>query len=964
MTDIISTVADQTAALRNEVRAIRDRGFGVCRLRSGQKRPLDKGWTTRSLEPDDFTAGDNVGLMAGWLSDGDKPGHVVVTIDIDDPAALALAASYLPPTGLVNGRPGKPKSHLSYLIPVGSIPIWAKNTAAGSAAAAHAAGLHPGTFSRSFKATDRSEMVRWVGNGQTVCPPSVHHSGERREWDGFGEPLVIDFMDLWERVCNLVLAAGGKLPKGCGVSGPVARPARTTPTTPLGGLSAPDPDDVDPEFDAPAEGLDLIGAAAAGGPITINGATYTAADRERRAAAYLRAIPDADLSRSGSGGHDRLFRVARVLANDFLVRDPEALRRIVEAFYNARLRQFSDEWSAEEIDHKIDDALNADLSAAFPPGCKLAGRRPDVLRNYREIAPPRDAHPDDPGVIHVGSTRREGVYEFRLSRGGKTITAETGNPMAGSTRKKIARAMGATPAQIFYLSESFRNDRQDTFPVDKLPTDLQADPAVSVGRVGRALPDIAKDAVALLGGNLRSTRDGRLFVVKPGPDGTADAAFTGPKPAGVFALIGAAVGGDSHAVDWAKGDTVPTKEEFAAALPGLVEQYDDVSRFPHHPAVDGIYYLNPLDRSQPASGVLDALVDRFAPETPTDRALIKAMFRTAVWGGPPGKRPAFLVRGPADDPEGGRGVGKSTLAETVGRLVGGYLAVDTSQGVGNLVTRLLSPAGQAARIVFWDNIKTTVLSSGEFEGLLTQERISGRRLYEGEGFRPNLLTYILTMNNGMLSKDMAQRCVTIRLRRVEFDSSWQGETEAMIDRNRPALFADAAAVIDRAAGMTVRPRSRWSVWQQHVLAGCCESPAHFADVETVMLARQAEEDSDGETTRAVIADVRELVRASGVDPDTGVKELPADWLVGATTRNAKATNADSRAQVLKLFNRIVGGAPEIVRRKSNGAVAYFWVGDDAPGAATLRNTASTQSELRNAIPHRPEVPATLPFRSA
>jgi hypothetical protein len=731
-------------------------------------------------------------------------------------------------------------------------------------------------------------------------------------------------------------------------------------------LGGSDASDDDPDFDPPADWFDLIRRADAGAPVTLNGRTYTAVDRERRGAAYLRAIPDADLSRSGNGGHNRFFRVVRALSNDFLIYDFDVLGRLIETHYNSRLETLGDAWSVDEVAHKIDSALNDGLTAAYPPGCKLAENRPSVLRNYKEVevqsSAPSVAHPDGPGVIHVAKTSRPGAYRFRLTRAGKTLTSDAGDPMTATARARIARALGVTPAQLLHIAETFVGGGAAEFPVDKLPTDLPTDRAVKLARVGRSLPDIAQDAAALLGGNLRSTRDGTLFCVRPAADGTNEAAFTRAKPAaGVFGLIGAAAGGESHAVDWAKGDQLPTKDEFAFALPGLVGQYDDVSRFPHHPAVSDLFYLNPLTRA--GSGVLDTLVDRFNPETPTDRVLIKALFVTAVWGGPPGKRPAFLVRGPADDPEGGRGVGKSTLAEAVGRMVGGYLAVDAGQGVGKLVTRLLSPEGRPARVVFWDNIKTNVLSSGEFEGLLTFARVSGHKLYHGEGHRPNLLTYILTMNDGMLSKDMAQRCVPIRLRRATFDARWQDETERLIDRNRAALFADAAAVIDRAAGTAVVAATRWNVWEQHVLAGCCDSPAHFADVEAVVVGRQAEEDSDAEVKRAVVAHVREAVRNSGIDPDAGVKELIADWLHAATVSHARATNADSRAQVLKLFNRIVSGTPEIVRRESNGATAYFWVGDAAPGATELRSKESKQSELRRAASNRPAAPATLPIRS-
>src|SRR5262249_39694612 len=83
----------------------RARGFALARIKPGQKKPRYKGWTLRSFHPEGFRETDSIGILGGRLS-GD-----LVCVDIDNYDALAVADKYLPPTQMVEGRPGKPRSH-------------------------------------------------------------------------------------------------------------------------------------------------------------------------------------------------------------------------------------------------------------------------------------------------------------------------------------------------------------------------------------------------------------------------------------------------------------------------------------------------------------------------------------------------------------------------------------------------------------------------------------------------------------------------------------------------------------------------------------------------------------------------------------------------------------------------------------------------------------------------------------
>lgn len=199
------------------------RGFAVCRLLPGEKRPTYPGWTTRSLAPDDFGPGDNIGVLGGWLSDGGRPGHALVIIDLDHPDAVARADEFLPATGVIEGRAGKPQSHRYFLVPVDSIPPAHVSQAEQAAPAARAAGKHPGAAKKVFKlaATGKTAIDVIGTGGQVACPPSVHPSGEGREWEGGspGIPAVVSFSGLWAAVSKLADAIGCKPPKVGGAGG-------------------------------------------------------------------------------------------------------------------------------------------------------------------------------------------------------------------------------------------------------------------------------------------------------------------------------------------------------------------------------------------------------------------------------------------------------------------------------------------------------------------------------------------------------------------------------------------------------------------------------------------------------------------------------------------------------------------------------------------------------------------------
>ncbi len=287
---------------------LRGRGFALCKPDPAEKKPTYRGWATRSLEPDAFSAGDQIGVLCGPLSDGGLPGHALVVTDLDSPDAVRLADDFLPPTGMAEGRPGKPRSHRYYLVPVASIPDWALSRAKQAAPAAEVATGHPGPFKKSFRHRETNQVVLdFHGTGgQVVCPPAVWASAdgtrtERREWDGAepGRPAVVPFPELWRAVCRLAAACGAKVPE------------------PDGGPT--------------------------GSRVVVTGSA------ERRAVAYLTKVPAAV---AHHGGHDQLFTAARALVWGFDLPVGDAVR-LLAAHYNPRCVP---PWSEEELRHKCEEA--------------------------------------------------------------------------------------------------------------------------------------------------------------------------------------------------------------------------------------------------------------------------------------------------------------------------------------------------------------------------------------------------------------------------------------------------------------------------------------------------------------------------------------------------------------------------------------------------------------------------------
>lgn len=135
------------------------RGWRVVPMPFREKGPRLRNWQALRLtaaELPRYFDGQpmNVGVLLGEVSD-----HLV-DVDLDDPVACHLAPHYLPLTGLVFGRAGKPRSHYLY----------------------RASGVKSRPYATGEVVAGKQPAVELRASGQTMFPGSVHPSGELVEW--------------------------------------------------------------------------------------------------------------------------------------------------------------------------------------------------------------------------------------------------------------------------------------------------------------------------------------------------------------------------------------------------------------------------------------------------------------------------------------------------------------------------------------------------------------------------------------------------------------------------------------------------------------------------------------------------------------------------------------------------------------------------------------------------------------
>lgn len=165
------------------------RGWRVVPVPYGKKAANAKGWPSLRLDEAGvrkaFKARRNIGVLLGEPSGG------LMDVDLDCAEALALAEAFLPATGCIFGRPGKPRSHWLYA-------------------------CEPIPQSQAFKelkeganGPEATTLVELRGTRLlTIFPPSIHEgTDERILFDFEGKPAQVGGEVLRRAVGKLAAAA-------------------------------------------------------------------------------------------------------------------------------------------------------------------------------------------------------------------------------------------------------------------------------------------------------------------------------------------------------------------------------------------------------------------------------------------------------------------------------------------------------------------------------------------------------------------------------------------------------------------------------------------------------------------------------------------------------------------------------------------------------------------------------------
>jgi hypothetical protein len=459
--------------------------------------------------------------------------------------------------------------------------------------------------------------------------------------------------------------------------------------------------------------------------------------------------------------------------------------------------------------------------------------------------------------------------------------------------------------------------------------EIQTDEGYTVIRIGYSIQFLRKKVLMLSKGFPR--RVGNLLFAT-----NINKPMWLEKPAQLFSWIsgllpmGTAEHTSASALDWKNGSTMVSEDRLFAYLQQTAQNYGALEVVPHHPPLPDTYYVH--DDPQGGDGeMLRQLVRFFCPATPVDHDLIVAHFLSLFWGGKPGQRPSWLFTAEDEnDAEKGRGVGKTTLAEMGAKLVGGAVSIGTNEDLTQMMCRLLSPEGLDKRVVLLDNIKSLKFSWAELEALITCEVISGRRLYHGEGRRPNTMTWCLTLNGATLSKDMAQRCVIVKLRRPAHDATWEDRVTAFIDEHRWEIIGDCLAALKEPVQPLAR-HSRWGAWEDAVLARIGDP----AECQKVIMERQGDVDDDGSEADIVRQAFIAELWFRRHNPETDIVWIPsreAALIVTEATMEKRPTNkANSYLAMLHI--------PEL-RKSDRTARGWVWTGHNAqhgPECVALRS---------------------------
>src|SRR5262249_29807322 len=148
--------------------------------------------------------------------------------------------------------------------------------------------------------------------------------------------------------------------------------------------------------------------------------------------------------------------------------------------------------------------------------------------------------------------------------------------------------------------------------------------------------------------------------------------------------------------------------------------------------------------------------------------------------------------------------------------------------------------GRGKRALLIDNIKSLKFSWGELEAAITSDVISGHQMYVGEGRRPNLFNWFLTINGASMSRDMTQRVAPLKVRRADYSGTWEAELTAYIDSRRWEIIGDLVEILQSPPAAKLCKFTRWAAWEADVLSRVSDP----GEAQGVIAERQADMDED------------------------------------------------------------------------------------------------------------------------
>jgi len=409
-----------------------------------------------------------------------------------------------------------------------------------------------------------------------------------------------------------------------------------------------------------------------------------------------------------------------------------------------------------------------------------------------------------------------------------------------SALKKVKSRYHPTPTQ----EESIAN-----LELVRKTEDGKVTSAVRIGHIQKRVAKLSSDWPRNVNGVLFTNSHGHIRMLE--------------KEAGLFSWLH-----DIAPVRWNQGNdtqgvSVVTKSEFYEHLRNSTTNYESVEEYPHVPKLPNFYYAwhPPKDYQQPTGKYLAKLLSFFNnPEHQLDAALIKAAFLTPAWGGLPGKRPAIVIVSPD------RGYGKSTMADVIGSLYGGHVEfLPNEMKEYDFLTRLLSPEAMTKRVVRLDNLSGTY-GSKLLESFVTSTVISAKRMYYGEGRRPNTLTTICTGTNVKLSRDLSERAFFIRLRKPERRKGWDDEVINFVNEHRQRILADVVMTLKQKP-TKFKLTDRWLGWIAGVVAVCTNQ---VDDLIALNEERRGAYDEEREDADAIRAAIRRFLEQEGKDEEDDV----------------------------------------------------------------------------------------------